>query len=186
MELLEHIDNTKSKTGKIELGYFEEFYDQIMSPRKNTCDKILEIGVYHGDSILLWRSFFTNATIYGVDINKCRVLDNKDRVKLYQTDAYKKDFVSKFEKNSFDFVIDDGPHTLSTMKFFLENYLDLVKVGGFLILEDIIESSWTPILLKCIDQKHSVKVYDMRNKVKTPELLRRWKNGLDVIIVEKK
>ena len=72
------------------------------------------------------------------------------------------------------------------MEFFLKNYLPLVKSKGILILEDIVEVSWTPELLKLIDPSvGTITVRDMREKQFIPAWLEYWKKGLDIIIVEK-
>jgi len=48
-------------------------YEILLGPIKNTANNILEVGIgdfgyKNGGSLLLWRNYFTNATIYGIDI----------------------------------------------------------------------------------------------------------------------
>lgn len=186
MNLLEHIEKYPRKTDKYDLGYIHNIYNTIFSPIKDTTRNLLEIGIYHGDSIILWRDYFTNADVSCVDINKCERLSSQDRIFPFYTNAYSNEFLNSIKDNFYDIVIDDGPHTFDSMVFFLSNYLNKVKDGGFLILEDIIDSSWTPKLASLIDTtKNSMEIFDMRNKQLTPTLLNRWKNGLDVIVIKK-
>ena len=57
---------------------------------------------------------------------------------------------------------------------------------GVLILEDIWNINWTSSLLELIDREiGTVTVHDMRGKQLTPFLRNNWKDGLDVIVVEK-
>lgn len=188
MNLIDFCNLNRPNTDKYDLGYIHEFYDHFFSKNKETVKNVLEIGIYYGRSIELWRNYFNNATIYGVDVNYCSGLEHYDRIIQKIGDAYSFNLVNTFEKESFDIVIDDGPHTFDSMVFFILHYLDLVKPGGLLVLEDIINPNWTPLLLYVLNLKSpnsKVHVYDMRNKQKTEYLTNLWKNGLDVIVVEK-
>lgn len=175
-------------TDKFTLGYVDTFYDSLFVPIKDSVTAVLEIGIQYGPSIKLWRDFFPNAQIYGADIGKLVDLSGEDRITTYYGDAYTKVFANAFADDKFDIVIDDGPHTYESMVFFLQNYLTKVKPGGYLVVEDIIDCSWTPKLLEIIDKDlaDDVVVYEMKGKQKTDELLARWSNGLDVIVVKRK
>ena len=116
--------------------------------------------------------FFTNATIYGLDIlPKNRVIDellNNDRVKLYTSiDAYNNDFfITNFlDKNiKCDFMLDDGPHTLESMIKFIQLYSQIMTDDGILIIEDVQSWDWINILINEVPEhlKQFIKVYDLR------------------------
>jgi len=187
MELLSLVsDRELYNTDKYDLGYIHTFYDELFSPLKDKVTDVLEIGIHAGTSILLWRDFFNNATIYGIDVEKCdRVHQQHNIIDIYG-DAYNTEIFSNFNNKEFDIIIDDGPHTLETMTFFINYYLPLLKSGGILIIEDIIDCAWTQILLDMIDPLiGKITKIDMRDKQKTQWHLDKWKNGLDVIIVQK-
>lgn len=190
---------SKHPTDKFNLGYVDTFYQKHFESRKETTESILEIGIYGGDSILLWHDYFTNAKVYGLDIER-----RPDRIEfqnpsqrlvlLDQVDAYSKqtvDALKRMEPNGFDIVIDDGPHTFESMVFYVMNYLPLVKKGGVFVLEDIIDPNWTPILRDLADvilqllapESHRFK-YDMRGLQKTQFLYNHWMKGLDVLVIE--
>lgn len=186
MNLLNFVENIPGeKPDKYDLGYVKEIYNDIFTPRKDSCKKILEIGIQYGLSLLLWEKYFLNADIYGIDVEYCHHVTNSTRIHPYFKDAYRKDSVEMFEPNTFDIVIDDGPHTLESMIFFCKNYFHLVKPGGVFVIEDIIDINWTPILINFFGKKHSVQVYHMAGKCLNDDLNHKWKNGLDVIVVEK-
>ena len=118
-------------TDKFDLGYVDLFYNDLFSRRKETVSSVLEIGVDHGQSILLWRDFFMNAKIYGVDIDPApaAIVAEPNRIAHYQLDAYSQNGVSCLQQlqfNGYDLIIDDGPHTLESMIFFLKKKLYLV------------------------------------------------------------
>jgi cephalosporin hydroxylase len=173
---------------KFRLGYVDTFYDKLFSPIRNEVKNVLEIGIQYGPSILLWRDFFSEANILCVDIEKLVDLRGQERITPYYCNAYTKFFTNSLEDDKFDIIIDDGPHTYESMVFFLQNYLTKVKSGGYLVLEDIIDCSWTPKLLELINKDHAenITVYDMKAKQQTDELLAKWSNGLDVIVVKRK
>ena len=185
MSLLEFIEKNPTSTDKVALGYIDHFYDRLFTPRKNKAKAVLEIGIMGGNSLFLWRDYFVNAEIIGVDIVHRVQVDNQDRITQFTGDAYTPEVLNKLKKKSFDIIIDDGPHTFETQSYFLTNYLPLLKKGGVLILEDITDLNWTPKLLKLIDDtKYKATVVDMRLKQRDQQLLERWRAGLDVIVVE--
>ena len=123
------------KTDKNTSHSYLQLYNQLLLAKKNSAQNVLEIGIgdfgeKNGGSIKLWRDYFTNAKIFGLDILPItRVMDeliNDSRVVLYtETDAYNEDFfITHFlNKNiRFDFMLDDGPHTLESMKQFIKVY----------------------------------------------------------------
>jgi predicted fused transcriptional regulator/phosphomethylpyrimidine kinase len=185
MSLLEFIEKNPTNSDKVALGYIDHFYDRLFTPRKNNVKNLLEIGIWEGDSLLLWRDYFTNAKIVGADIKHCPRIDNEPHITQHTSNAYTAEFLMQFKKEQFDIIIDDGPHTFETQSYFLTNYLPLLKKDGVLILEDIIDLNWTPKLLELVDDtKYKVTVVDMRLKQRDPQLLERWRSGLDIVIIE--
>ena len=175
MSLVSLIDNTS--TDKNTVHSYLELYEKLLSPKKETAKNILEIGIgdfkeKNGGSIKLWKDYFPNAKIYALDIlPKHRVLDeiiNDKRVVLFtSTNAYdEKIFNENFlNKNlKFDLLLDDGPHTLESMKTFIRLYSKVMTDDGILIIEDIQSIDWWPILYREVPQhlKKFVKHYDLR------------------------
>ena len=169
MSLEEIVDN--SRTDKNTAHSYLSLYQQLLVGKKATAKNVLEIGIYNGGSIKLWSDFFTNATIYGLDImNIANVWDgikNKDKIILYtSTDAYNESFfISNFlDKNiKFDFMLDDGPHTLESMKKFIQLYSQIMTDDGILIIEDVKSWDWIDILTREVPQhlKQFIKAYDL-------------------------
>lgn len=152
-------------------------YQELLKNKKHTAKNVLEIGIgnfgeKNGGSIKIWKEYFINATIYGLDIlpNE-RVLDellNDARVILHtSTDAYNSDFFKAnfLDKNiRCDFMLDDGPHTLESMKQFIRLYSQIMTEDGILIIEDIQSPDWIDILRQEVPEhlKSFIKVYDLR------------------------
>ena len=56
---------------------FTELYEHIFFPMKNALIKICEIGIANGGSLILWQEYFSNATIFGIDIIDRHFLNSK-------------------------------------------------------------------------------------------------------------
>ena len=169
------VDNTL--TDKNTTHSYLNLYEQLLSGKKDTAKNVLEIGIGNnekdnGGSIKLWKKYFTNAVIYALDINPIyKVLDelkNDERIVLYtSTDAYDEEFFNNIFLNKdikFDFMLDDGPHTLDSMKTFIKLYSKLMANDGILIIEDVQDISWVEILKNEVPDnlKRFVRSYDLR------------------------
>tara|TARA_B100001123_G_C15295908_1_gene1019183 strand:+ start:1807 stop:2364 length:558 start_codon:yes stop_codon:yes gene_type:complete len=158
------------KTDKNTRHSYLPLYETLLEPIKNTAGNILEIGVDKGGSIKLWYDYFTKATIYGCDRSgrqmKMHELKTKNRIFLnLHEDAYTKEYVQKnFENKKFDFLLDDGPHTLSSQEKFIELYSPLLSENGILIVEDVQDINWLEKLKNKTPQhlKQYIKTYDLR------------------------
>jgi hypothetical protein len=170
MSLLEIVDN--SITDKNTTHSYLKLYQELLISKKETAKNILEIGVQAGGSIKLWSDFFTNATIYGLDImnvaNMWDGIKNKNNIILYGSiDAYNDNFFTDtfLNKNiKFDFMLDDGPHTLESMKSFIKLYSQIMADDAILIIEDVQSWEWIDILKNEVPDslKKYIKVYDLR------------------------
>lgn len=185
MSLVELVDN--NLTDKNTTHSYLELYEALLSDKKDTAQNILEIGLgdfkdKNGGSLKLWKSYFKNATVYGVDIlGLDRVIDelkNDPRVILFtNTNGYDYHFFYKniLEKNiKFDFMLDDGPHTLDSMIKFIIIYSQVIADNGILVIEDVQDESWMGILFKVVpnELKKYVRAYDLRkNKNRYDDLV---------------
>ena len=171
MSLEEIVDN--SKTDKSTDHSYLPLYQKLLTNKKETATNILEIGIQRGGSIKLWSDFFTNATVYGLDImnvnNVWSEITNNDKIKLYTSiDAYNENFFTSHFLNKdikFDLVLDDGPHSLESMKQFIKLYSQIIKDDGILIIEDVQSIEWIDVLKNEVPQnlKEYIKVYDLRH-----------------------
>ncbi len=155
----------------IEHNYIIGFYDKNFESYRDLPIRLLEIGIYKGASLALWQKYFKYGQIFGIDIEDQRVEKyiNLDRVQIAIADAYRSE-VAK-DLGSFDIIIDDGPHTIDTLQKCIQYYLPQINKGGMLVLEDIQDTSWFPLLQEvtppeylknseCLDLRHYSNRYD--------------------------
>ena len=170
MSLEELVDNTR--TDKNTLHSYLPLYQTLLSNKKETAKNVLEIGILNGGSIKLWKDFFTNATVHGLDIinidNVWEKIKFKDRINLYTSfQAYDEENFNTYlvsQNIKFDFMLDDGPHTLESMKQFVKLYSQIMTEDGILIIEDVQSWDWIDILKNEVPEhlQKYIKVYDLR------------------------
>jgi cephalosporin hydroxylase len=164
------VDN--SRTDKNTTHSYLPLYQKLLIKKKETATNVLEVGICMGGSIKLWSDFFTNATVYGLDIMEYSKMwdgiKNNENIVLYSSDAYDEDFFTSnfLEKNiRCDVLIDDGPHTLDTMIQFIKLYSQIMTDDGILIIEDVQNIKWCHTLRDAVpdELKPYIKVFDLRN-----------------------
>lgn len=66
--------------------------------------------------------------------------------------------------DEFDVIIDDGPHTLISQKFFIANYCKKLSPNGIMFLEDIQALHWLDKLILAAPRnfKGCMRVVDLR------------------------
>ena len=132
-------------TDKASEHSYDILYDDILSNYRNKEILLLEIGIWHGGSALLWQEYFPKGKLVFLDIES-RVsestwkLINKDKFDFHLMDAFTDEGfenVKALYPNGFDIIIDDAPHTLESQIFTIQNYTKLLRKGGILVIEDI-------------------------------------------------
>ena len=154
-----------------------DLYEKLLSSKKNTAKKVLEIGIgdfkeKNGGSIKMWYKYFINAEIYAVDIlGPERVLDelkNNDRIHIFtNSNGYDEEFFEKTFLNNnikFDMMLDDGIHSLESMKQFIKLYSQLMTDDGILMIEDVQTIDWIAELQSVVPEhlKKYIEIYDLR------------------------
>ena len=170
MSLEEIVDNCRSDKNTVHS--YLPLYEKLLSSKKETAKNVLEVGIYMGGSIKLWNDYFKNATVYGLDImdinNVWEGIKNNEKIKLHtSTDAYNSDFfITNFLNKNIkcDFMLDDGPHSLESMKQFIKLYSNIMTDDGILIIEDVQDWNWIDILKEEVPDhlKQFIKTYDLR------------------------
>jgi hypothetical protein len=170
-DLYDLIDNLR--TDKATNHSYLQVYEKLFNSKKNCAKNILEIGIQYGGSIKLWKDYFINAHIYALDImdinNICNELKSDPNIFLFTSiDAYDKEIINNIflDKDiKFDIMIDDGPHTLDSMIYFIKLYLPLLDEIGIFIIEDISDIRWIEILTDYVPEEYKkyIEIYDLRN-----------------------
>lgn len=125
--------------------HYLPIYDTLLKEHVGTNVRMLEIGVYRGGSLALWRNFLgERATIYGVDVvPECAAYDGQHgRVRIGSQDD--PDFLRRVvaEMGGVDIVLDDGSHICSHQRIAFDALFPLLSDGGIYLIEDMHTSYW--------------------------------------------
>lgn len=128
---------------QVYLDNYERFFSGIRSEKIT----LLELGIFRGESLLLWEDYFPNGTIVGIDIQTANVAGTSERIFEFQGYQQDTDFLDTVARekapHGFDIIIDDASHVgdLSRITFWhlFDNHL---KHGGIYVIEDWRTGYW--------------------------------------------
>jgi hypothetical protein len=130
-------------------------YASILGPRRDEQLALLEIGLgtnntdvvsnmgvdaKPGSSLRAWRDYLPKASIFGADVDK-RVLFTEERIQTFYVDQTQPHTFDAMGMPTLDIVIDDGLHSTHANFATLAWALGKVRVGGWIVIEDIRQSS---------------------------------------------
>lgn len=116
---------------------YSPYYSIFFNPLRDQKLNILEVGIYHGDSLRLWEEFFPNAMIYGADIEDCRQHET-DRIKTFIMDqSSPTSLITVLTKlPQLDIIICDGSHQSADDILTFETLWPHLNSGGYFVIED--------------------------------------------------
>jgi hypothetical protein len=133
-------DSRKEGSGIWKWTHYFDIYNRHFSRFRNHEVSVLEVGVYSGGSLDLWRDYFgPYSRIYGVDIEPaCRAYESGS-VQVFIGNQGDRNFWKRFkqEVSSLDIVIDDGSHLPEHQIVTFEELLPHLRPGGVYVCEDI-------------------------------------------------
>jgi len=156
---------TDLKNGHCYGDSYQEIFNKYDKDHRN---KILEIGVQKGGSLLAWKDYFQNSFVLGIDILDVRKEEYKrDDVNFILSDIKNPDlkFNSHISDNLFDIIIDDGSHFLEDVVYVVDNYSEKLNKNGHLIIEDVqYPELWYNVISSRIDSNlYEISAVDLRN-----------------------
>lgn len=134
--------------------HYFPIYDQLFGPYRQRDSqnahqleplRFLEIGVFDGGSLELWRKYFgPTAIIHGVDIDpRCAALSTPD-LPVHVGNQADPGFLTRIvaEMGGVDIVLDDGSHQARHQRASFDALFPLLNEGGTYIIEDTHTSYW--------------------------------------------
>lgn len=143
-------------------SYIDQYYETALAPYRTTALRVLEIGINQGHSLMMWKEYFLQAEIIGVDI---KVPNVDTGCLMIEGDATNPNTFK--DLNGFDVIIDDGSHVFKHQIKSFNLLFPKLNVGGIYIIEDIrnIDASKEAFL----SLYTSVQIFDMRNNKNRPD-----------------
>lgn len=101
--------------------------------------RLLEIGVFRGQSAKMWEEYFPKGVIIGADIEPTAKQYQTGRICIEIADQSNiADLVSLGVRHGpFDIIVDDGSHFWNHQITTLRHLFPFLKPGGFFVVEDI-------------------------------------------------
>jgi hypothetical protein len=124
------------RTDKNEHGYLP-IYEKYLYPVRTKFTSILELGVYNGNSLSMWRDWFPDAKIYGLDINpQTQPVEGCEIVIGSQDSRVVTDLARRVD--GFDLIVDDASHVADLTARSWELLWESLRPGGYYIFEDLL------------------------------------------------
>jgi len=123
--------------------HYTRAYEQHFGPWRDRPLSLLEIGVGEGNSLRMWRDYFPQANIFGLDVKNSPPLEGP-RIKVFVGSQGDDLALEKMAAGTgpLDIVIDDGSHRWSDQIGSFKALYPHVKPGGFYVIEDLHTSYW--------------------------------------------
>jgi hypothetical protein len=134
---------------------YADFYSSLFSHCRDNVKKVFECGLgtnnpellssmgingKPGASLRVWRDYFPNAMIYGADIDK-DVLFEERRIKTFYMDQLDPQSIQEYwasvGEDNFDFMLDDGLHTFEAGSTLFSNSIEKLSRFGIYVIEDV-------------------------------------------------
>jgi cephalosporin hydroxylase len=119
---------------------YTEWYDYYFNSIRNENLNILEIGIAKGSSLLMWKKYFKNSNIFGIDIKDKNYKTRLPGIKYFIGDASDKSFLLKVNSDiddGLDIIIDDASHIPRHQILGFESLFPKLNKGGIYVVEDL-------------------------------------------------
>ena len=142
---LERLAKLHGTDKRLDVHGYTAVYDRHFRNVRAQIKTVLELGVHRGGSIRMWRDYFPNAFVHGIDINPKYAMGG-ERIKFWlgsQLDESKLMEVVESCGGTVDLIVDDGAHTNEAQWYSFKLLWPHVTPGGYYIVEDVCCSYWS-------------------------------------------
>jgi len=126
--------------------HYLELYDRHLGRFRGRPLRILELGIFGGGSLQIWKSYFgEQAVVHGLDIDPACAQFSEERIAAHIGNQSDVVFLKKVvdEMGGVDIVIDDASHRGSDQIASFEVLYPLLDTDGVYICEDTRASYWS-------------------------------------------
>jgi len=116
---------------------YTKWYEMHLGYLRRDINNLLEIGIWEGASLRMWRDYFEYAMIHGIDSDNSRSFTERG-IKTYLCDQSNVEDINKLKSMTpyFDIIIDDGSHIGDDVIKTFNLMFNRVKMGGWYVIED--------------------------------------------------
>lgn len=134
----------KSDKGNVH-GYLP-IYEDTLAPYRETAEKVLEIGLFNGYSLPMWKEYFSKAEIHGIDYSEMplngmgdlRQIIAENKYHIHIMDACDTELANAaFKEVKFNVILEDANHDIEQQVWLYSIYKNFLADDGIYIIEDI-------------------------------------------------
>lgn len=175
MNIVETVRGNRARydTDKIDDGHhYEGVYQGEMERLAKVLSdggsvSIMEIGVLRGGSVRLWGDLLPGAHIDALDIVDRTEGNLPPGAVLHIGDAYAGK--PQWLCDTYDLIIDDGPHTVESQIACIRLYADALKSDGRLLVEDVQGDGALSTLVANVPNGYTFVIHDIRKTTGRPD-----------------
>ena len=109
-------------------------YEETMTKRDNIA--LLEVGVFQGHSIKMWKEYFQDSIIHGIDVDMSRLVEPIEGVK--HCNANSREEVDRvLGDQTYDYIVDDASHQTDQIIATWNNINHRLRPDGIYYIEDL-------------------------------------------------
>lgn len=114
-------------------------YEKVLGSIRGNVSRLCELGCGQGASLKMWKEYFPQSVIVGVDIDSAAKRFEKEGIEIVIGNAASMNTIAALglSYGEFSVIIDDASHAWGDMRISFENLWDCVEKGGLYIIEDI-------------------------------------------------
>ncbi len=134
---LDDLGRTEGTDKNADYHNYLHIYEFFLKDLKDKNVLLLELGVFHGESLRMWKKYFSRGRIIGVDIDKNCQQYKEERIEIITGDLSEISTYEGLRELEAKIIIDDALHAWShQIKAFTELF-PAMPSGGVYIMEDI-------------------------------------------------
>ncbi len=133
-------------TDKSSCGHwYTKHYERVFGSIRMEIESVCEVGIGGGESLKMWRDYFPNAMIYGVDVEHKEEIGGRIHIiQCEQTDCGT--LLDTLKDNNLEIIVDDASHDQSkTMATFVCLW-DILRSRGWYVIEDMDKHSFPQVI----------------------------------------
>lgn len=170
--IYDNLCNSGFESDKGTIHSYIEVYEEILAPYKDTAFNILEIGLFKGNSLRMWKEYF-KGVVFGIDCDIKPHGGMADLTEMVKSDEFNiKLFDAEcpikaryyFNETKFDVIIEDAGHHIEQQVKLYNIWKKYLTPNAIYIIEDVQDIDNTRFTFENLDNSKNITILDLRKK----------------------
>lgn len=142
-----------------------DVYEEVLGPLRDRDIALLEIGIWHGNSLKMWLEWLPKATVVGIDVVLPELLLPPEKSKRLAMHVCAQDDEERLNailpNKTFEVLIDDGSHRIEHQLVSIHYLWPKLASGGLYFIEDIQDERY----LKYFEMMPGYRYWNLRQNL---------------------